>query len=223
VVSGLLEQHSATVGGKATKTSRYAVETLALPALEPEPVCGYTIVERSYSALTPSTPEERSRIEKENDEEFDRRGNEKQAADNACAARLVPLGFSSLDDVHQNLNLMGRVQKDLDYTQHVSPQSPWGCELEDLSANLQFDLLDCDQGRVVVFGRYRAFRVFHLEDGKQIMDLKVQGPTLVDDAPQFSGVLATSRGVTYVVLLRDGAKLEGYIVPKDRHDTMEAP
>ena len=29
----------------------------------------------------------------------------------------------------------------------------------------------------------------------------------------FSGVLATRRGVTYVVLLRDGAELEGYRVP----------
>jgi len=31
--------------------------------------------------------------------------------------------------------------------------------------------------------------------------------------PHFSGVLATKDGVTYVVLLRDGAELEGYRVP----------
>jgi len=39
------------------------------------------------------------------------------------------------------------------------------------------------------------------------MDLKLP------HRPQFSGVLATSREVTYVVLLRDGAELEGYRVP----------
>jgi len=212
MVSGLLEQHSATVGGKVTQTNRYAVETLTLPALEPEPVCGYTIVEKAYSALTGST-EERREIEKENDEEYDRRGNEKQAANNACAAKLAPLGFSSLDDVHQNLNLMGRLQKDLDYTQGIPPQSPWGCDFEDQPANRKYDLFDCDRGRVAVFARYRAFRVFRLEDGKQIMDVKVPGRTLFADAPQFSGVLATSRGATYVVLLREGAELEGYRVP----------
>jgi hypothetical protein len=66
----------------------------------------------------------------------------------------------------------------------------------------------------VVFGRYRAFRVFHLEDGKQIMDLKVPRSTLFGERRVlFSGVLATRRGVTYVVLLRDGAELEGYRVP----------
>jgi hypothetical protein len=53
--------------------------------------------------------------------------------------------------------------------------------------------------------------VFDLKDGTQIMDLKL--PYSRFDGPQFSGVLATSRGVTYVVLLRDGAQLEGYRLP----------
>jgi hypothetical protein len=215
MVSGLQEQSSATAGGSVTHTSRYAVETLTISGLEPETVCSYTMVSSTHSAQTPSTPEERRRIEKENDEEIERKENQKQAADKLCAPKLAPLGFSSLDDVRQNLNLSGRLEKNAIYTERVPPQSPWGCELEDLSANLQFDLLDCDQGRVVVFGRYRAFRVFHLEDGKQIMDLKVPRRTLFGESPQFSGVLATSRGVTYVVLLRDGAELEGYRVPSE--------
>jgi hypothetical protein len=83
-----------------------------------------------------------------------------------------------------------------------------------MSGNLQYELFDCDEGRVVLFGRYRAFRVFHLEDGKQIRDLKVPRSTLFGERLLlFSGVLATRRGVTYVVLLRDGAALEGYRVP----------
>jgi hypothetical protein len=82
-----------------------------------------------------------------------------------------------------------------------------------MSGNLQYELFDCDEGRVVVFGRYRGFRVFHLADGKQIMDLKVPRSTLFGDFLKFSGVLAMSRGVTYVVLLREGAELEGYRVP----------
>jgi hypothetical protein len=66
----------------------------------------------------------------------------------------------------------------------------------------------------VVFGRYCAFRVFHLAGGKQIMDLKVPRSTLFGERRVlFSGVLATRRGVTDVVLLRDGAELEGYRVP----------
>jgi hypothetical protein len=84
---------------------------------------------------------------------------------------------------------------------------------EDLSGDRQYALYDCDESRVVVFGRYRAFRVFHLEDGKQIMDLKVPRSTLFGERRVlFSGVLATRRGVTYAVLLRDGAELEGYRV-----------
>ena len=220
MVSGLQEQSSATMGGTVTHTGRYAVETLTLPDLEPEPVCSYTMVSRTYIAQTPSTPEESARIEKENEkensEEYERRQNQKQAADAACRPGLAPLGFSSLDDVRQTLNLSGRLEKDLNYTARVPPQSPWGCNFEDLSGNLQYELLDCDEGRVVVFGRYRAFRVFHLEDGKQIMDLKVPRSTLFGERRVlFSGVLATRRGVTYVVLLRDGAELEGYRVPQN--------
>jgi hypothetical protein len=48
----------------------------------------------------------------------------------------------------------------------------------------------------------------------QIMDLKVPRSTLFGERRVlFSGVLATGRGVTYVVLLRDGVELEGYRVP----------
>jgi len=46
------------------------------------------------------------------------------------------------------------------------------------------------------------------------MDLKVPRSTLFGERRVlFSGVLATGRGVTYVVLLRDGAELEGYRMP----------
>jgi hypothetical protein len=69
------------------------------------------MVSRTYSAQTPSTPEESRRIEEENDEEIERKENQKQAVDNACAPKLVPLGFSSLDDASQNLNLSGRLKK----------------------------------------------------------------------------------------------------------------
>ncbi len=83
-----------------------------------------------------------------------------------------------------------------------------------MSGDLQYELFDCDEGRVEVFGRYRAFRVFRLEDGKQIMDLKEPRSTLFGERRvMFSGALATRRGVTDVVLLRDGAELEGYRVP----------
>jgi len=218
MVSGVQEQSSVTAGGNKTHTARYAVETLTLPGLEPEPACRYMMVSRTYFAETPSRPEESARIEKErqkeNGEEYERWQNQKHAADAACRPGLAPLGFSSLDDVYQNLNLSGRLKKDLNYTERVPPQSPWGCDIHDMSGNLQYELFDCDEGRVVVFGRYRAFRVFHLEDGKQIMDLKVPRSTLFGERRVlFSGVLATRRGVTYVVLLRDGAELEGYRVP----------
>ena len=97
----------------------------------------------------------------------------------------------------------------------VPPQSPLGCNINDLSGNLQYEMFDCDESRVVVFGSYRAFRVFHLEDGKQIMELKLppSHPWFGACIRQVFGVLATSRGVTYVVLLRAGAELEGYRVP----------
>jgi hypothetical protein len=216
MVKGLQEHSSATAGGSVTRTSRYAVETLTLPGLEPETVCRYTMISRTYSAQTPSTPEESRRIEKEHDEEIEREQNQRQAADNACAPKLAPLGFSSLDDVHKALDFRGRLEYNADYTQRIPPDAkgPWGCGFEDLSGDLQYALEDCDQGRVVVFGRYRAFRVFRLADGKQIMDLKVPRSTPFGERRVlFSGVLATGGGVTYAVLLRDGAELAGYRVP----------
>ncbi len=216
MVSGLQEHSSATIGGNVTRTRQHVVETLTLPGLEPETVCRYTMVTRSYSAQTPSTPEESRRIEKEHDEEIERKQNQRQAADNACAPKLAPLGFSSLDDVYKAFNSWGRLQYNVDYTLRIPPDAkgPWGCGFEDLSGDLQYALEDCDQGSVVVFARYRAFRVFRLADGNQIMDLKVPRSTLFGERRVlFSGVLATRRGVTYVVLLRDGAELEGYLVP----------
>jgi hypothetical protein len=216
IVSGLQEHSSATIGGTGTQTGRYAVETLTLPGLEPKTVCRYTMVTRSYSAQSPSTPEESRRTEKEHDEEVEREEKQRQAADNECAPKLAPLGFSSLDDVHRAFNFWGWLEYNADYTLRIRPDAkgPWGCGFEDLSGDLQYALLDCDEGRVVVFGRYRAFRVFRLADGKQIMDLKVPRSTLFGERRVlFSGVLATRRGVTYVVLLRDGAELEGYRVP----------
>ena len=216
MVSGLQEHSSATTGGYVTHTGQYAVETLTLPGLEPETLCSYAMVSKTYSAQTPSTPEESRRIEKEHDEEIEREQNQRQAADNACAPELAPLGFSSLDDVHRAFSFWGRLQYNADYTQRIPPDAkgPWGCGFEDLSGDLQYSLLDCDQGQVVVFGRYRAFRVFRLADGKQILDLKVPRSTLFGERRVlFSGVLATRRGVTYVVLLRDGAELESNRVP----------
>lgn len=214
MVSGFQEHSSATVARGVTRTRQYAVETLALPGLEAKTVCNYTMVETTYSAQSASTPEEKAQIERENEEEYEREQNEKRAADAACRPALAPLDFRSLNDVHEALNLDGRLKHNLDYTTHVPPQSPWGCNIEDLSVNLQYEMFDCDQSRVVVFGGYRAFRVFHLEDGKQIMELR-----LPPSHPWFGsyrkvfGVLATTRGVTYVVLLRDGAELQGYRVP----------
>ncbi|WP_423948512.1 hypothetical protein [Candidatus Binatus sp.] len=187
VVSGLQEHRSATIGGKVTNTGQYAVEILTLPGLKPEPVCSYTIINKLYLAESASTPEEK-----------------------ACGPKLAPLGFSSLDDVRKTLNSLGLLEYSADHAMSVPPQSPWGCQFEDLSGNLKYALFDCDESRVtftLVPWYYRAFRVFHLEDGKQIMDLKLP------HSPHFSGVLATSREVTYVVLLRDGAELEGYRVP----------
>jgi hypothetical protein len=209
MVSGLQEYSSATVGGTLTKTRQYAVETLALPGLEPTTVCRYTMVSKSASAHKPSSPEESRRMEKENAAEVEREENQRQAADNACAPKLAPLGFHSLKDVYKAFNSYGRQVYNADYTTRISADAigPSGCSFEDLSADRQYALEDCDQGRVVVFGRYRAFRVFRLADGKQIMDLKLSR------GPEFSGVLATTRGVTYLVLLRDGAELVGYRLP----------
>jgi hypothetical protein len=214
MVSGLQQRSNATIGSVVTHTLRYAVETLTVPGLQPETVCSYTLVARSFPAQTPSTPEESRRIEKENQDENEREENQKQAAEKVCGPKLALLGFSSLEDVRSHFNFMGMIGYYADHTQRVPNQGPWGCRYEDLSGNLQYDLFDCDEGRVVVFGRYRAFRVFRLEDGKQIMDLKVPHSTFGDGSrPQFSGVLATSRGIAYVVLLRDGVELEGYRVP----------
>jgi hypothetical protein len=214
LVSGLQEMSSATIGGKVVYTRQYAVESLTLPGLEPEMVCRYTTVIRPFSTQTPSTPEDFKRREEENREEVERHQNQEQAAEKECGPKLAPLGFSSLDDVRKNFTVLGRLGYIADYSQRVPPQSPWGCGFQDLSANLQYELFDCDEGHVVVFGRYRAFRVFHLEDGKQIMDLKVPRSTLFGERRVlFSGVLDTSRGVTYAVLLRDGAELEGYRLP----------
>jgi len=218
MVSGFQEHSRTTNPRGVTDTRRHTVETLTIPGLNAKMVCNYTIVERTYTAQTGSTPEESARIEKENEkensEEYERRQNQKQAADAACRSGLAPLGFSSLNDVHETLNLDGRLKHNLDYTMRVPPQSPWGCNIEDLSGNLQYEMFDCDESRVVVFGSYRAFRVFRLEDGKQIMELKLSPSHPWFGAyRQVFGVLTRSREVTYLVLLRDGAELEGYRLP----------
>jgi len=216
MVSGLLEHSSATTGGAVIRTGQYAVETLTIPGLERQTVCRYTMVTKTYPAQQPSTPEEGKRIDKQNNEEIEREQYQKQAAEAACRPGLAPLGFSSLDDVRKAFTFWGRLDYNAEYTLRIPAYAtgPWGCSIENLSRDLQYALEDCDQGRVVVFGRYRAFRVFRLADGKQIMDLKVPRSTLFGERRvMFSGVLAASRGATYVVLLRDGAKLEGYRVP----------
>ena len=241
MVSGF-QEHSSTknpLRAAVTDARRYVVETLTLPGLEAKTVCNYAMVEKTYAQpvpiTTPLATEESARIEEEygnkNSEEMDRRQKQRDAADAQHVARpALALGFSSLNDVHESLNLDGRLKGNLDYTMRVPEQSPWGCSINDLSGNLQYEMFDCDESRVVVFGSYRAFRVFRLEDGKQIMELKLPHPNRLkqimeialphwltrwfsDALPIFSGVLATSRGVTYVVLLRDGVELRGYRVP----------
>jgi hypothetical protein len=192
VVSGLQEYKRETIDGNVTLTGQYAVETLTLPGLKPETVCTYTIINKLWLAESASTPEEK-----------------------ACGPKLAPLGFSSLDDLHNNLNPFGRMTRIAAYSRRVPPQSPWGCSFEDLSGDLRYELLDCDQSHVMFEldpSYYRGFRVFKLANGTQIMDLKLPRSNMWG-RPQFSGVLATSGEVTYVVLLRDGAELEGYRVP----------
>jgi len=196
VVSGLQELTSATIDGKETRTGRYAVETLTLPDLKPETVCTYTIVNKLYLAESASTPEEK-----------------------ACGPKLAPLGFSSLDDVRKSLNSLGMAEYVADHTPtSLAENLPSGCAFENLSANLKYALFDCDESRVQMtfFFWYRGFRVLDLEDRTQIMEVRVPRASLTSHGwgrPRFSGVLATSRGVTYVVLLRDGAELEGYRLP----------
>ncbi len=209
VVSGLQAYTSAGVGGKMTYTGQYAVETLTLPGLKPATVCSYSIVTKRYSAQTTSSPEERRRIAKDEREESERKRDQELAADKACGPQLAALGFSSLKDVGKNLDSFGMQQYRGEHLGSVPPQSPWGCQFEDLTGDLKYALFDCDESRVQLtfLFWYRGFRLFHLEDGKQIMDLKLP------HSPQFSGVLATKSGVTYVVLLRDGAELKGYRVP----------
>ncbi|MGD1028793.1 hypothetical protein [Candidatus Binatus soli] len=192
VVSGLQEYKRETIDGNVTLTGQYAVETLTLPGLKPETVCTYTIINKLWLAESASTPEEK-----------------------ACGPKLAPLGFSSLDDLHNNLNPFGRMTRIAAYSRRVPPQSPWGCTCPDLSGDLRYELLDCDQSHVMFEldpSYYRGFRVFKLANGTQIMDLKLPRSNMWG-RPQFSGVLATSGEVTYVVLLRDGAELEGYRVP----------
>jgi hypothetical protein len=159
-------------------------------------------------------------MEEENRKEVERQQTQEQAAEKACGPKLAPLGFSSLDDVRKNFTVLGRLGYIADYSQRVLPQSPSGCEFEDMSEDRQYELYDCDESRagIVFLTWYRGFRVFRLEDGKQIMNLKLpHNPVLPEPilfhVPWFSGVLATGRGVTYAVLLRDGAELDGYRMP----------
>jgi hypothetical protein len=171
MVSGLQEHSNITNADYVTHFGRYAVEALTLPGLEPETVCRYAMDNRTFSAETRSTPEEDGRLEEEDSEEYERKENQTQAAERVCGPKLAPLGFSSLEDVRRNFNFSGRLDYYADHTRRVPPQSPWGCNFPDLSGNLQYELYDCDESRAVVFGNYRAFRVFRLDDGKQIMEL----------------------------------------------------
>ena len=182
----------ATINGKEIYTGLYAVETLTLPGLKPETVCSYTIADKFYFAGNASTPEEK-----------------------ACGSKLAPLGFSSVGDVRKHLSSFELHGYYAAYSMKVPPQSPRGCQFGDLSGDLEYELFDCDESRVMFTlfpWYYRGLRVFKLEDGTKIMDLKLPRSSLWG-RPQFSSVLATSRRVTYVVLLRDGAELEGYRVP----------
>jgi len=209
VVSGAQERTSATIDDKVATTGHFAVETLTLPALKPETLCSYTITTKPYIAGTPSTPKEAQLLETQHWVEVERQRDQDQAAEQACGPKLTPLGFSSLNDVREKLNWWELAVDPAEPLQNVPPQSPWGCQCQDLSPDLKYALYDCDEGRVQItfFFRYRGFRVFRLADGSQIMDLKVA------HRPEYSGVLAAKGGVTYVVLLRDGAELEGYRLP----------
>jgi hypothetical protein len=187
---------------------RFAVETLALPALKPETVCSYSIVIQPFVVESPATPEKTREIEQGHWVEAKLERNQGRAAEKSCAPKLAPLGFSSLKDVREKLNWFELTAYPAEHMPNIQAQSPWGCRCEDLSKGLKYALFDCDGGRVQItfFFWYRGFRVFRVADGARIMDLKLP------HRPQFSGVLATKDGVTYVVLLRDGAELEGYCV-----------
>jgi hypothetical protein len=209
IVSGLQKQSSTTIDGILTDTRQYAVQTLTLPELKPETVCSYAIVVKRYSIPPSATPEARRRIEEEKSAEAEQERNQDQAADEGCDRRLAPLGFFSLGDVRKNLNSFGMRIYSAEHSSRIPPQSPWGCDFESLSGDLKYALFDCDESRVhfTLLRWYRGFRVFNVDDGVQIMDLKAP------QRPEFSGVLVTSRRVTYLFLLRDGTELKGYRVP----------
>ena len=214
VVSGLQEHTRVATGGNVTDTGENVVQTLTLPELKPETICRYRMVMKRYSAQAVSTPEESRWIEEENQGETQRELDQRDAASKACEPRLASLGFSSLEDVSNNLNsykMHGYMIAELGRNIPQEAIGPSGCDIGNLSADLKYAVLDCDNSHVQLtlfpFSRNRGFKVFRLEDGKQIMYLKLPG------SPQFSGVVAASREVTYVVLLRDGAELEGYRVP----------
>jgi len=219
LVSGVQEKSSAKIGGKVIHTLQHAVGTLSLPSLEPETLCRYTTAITPYSPQTPSTPEEFKRMEKENREADERYQSQEQAAEKACDPKLAPLGFSSLDDVGKNFTVLGRLGYMAQYTQRLSPQTY--CGFMDLSGDRQYGLDDCDESRgegFVFLTWYRGIQVFRLEDGKQTLELRLPHHPILPEpmlfhVPWFSEVLATSRGVTYAVLLRDGAELEGYRLP----------
>ena len=221
LVSGLQEKSSATLGGKVVYTRQYALETLSLPDLKPEAVCSYTLVYSPsvFTTQTPSTPEEYKRMEKEMREENNRHQSQEQAGERACDPKLAPLGFSSLDDIPANFTALGRLGQNAHYSQRLPPAR--GCRFQDLSGDRQYALDDCDESRgegFVFLTWYRGIQVFRLEDGKPILDLRLPHHPILPEpmlfhVPWFSGVLATRRGVTYAVLLRDGAELESYRLP----------
>lgn len=213
VVNGLAAHTSHTEGEVFTDTGNWGVDTVGLPNLEAQTVCRYTKVVRRLPVMTRYDRAVEQQRRAWYAEDSERRKSEAQEANAACGPGLKALGYASLEDLNEQIDqvkqefALGRIA----FQDKIDPDSPRGCRIEDLSADGKYLLYDCDQSRVEVellgLPYYRARQVYAAGNPQPVLELKMpRGPSV-------SGVIAAQGGVDFLVLLRDGKRIEGYRLP----------
>lgn len=204
IADGLVKPSRTVTNGVPRDTGTYGDAVFTVPDLKPVASCSYT---RLFILPQETRLDFQERIRKAN-------------AD--CAGVLAAGSASSINELSSRLfDYQGyRIAKYVnpDAIVRVNPGNRrWNpedhCTFIDVSKGDRFADYRCEFSYITIFLRtktfYRASEVFSVADGKRILVVDLPFEQSIDS------ILATSRGHTYLLLLRDAIKLEVYGLPQE--------
>lgn len=209
VAEGLAEHTGSTAGDVYTDTGQYKIESVRLPELQTDTVCQYSRVVRELPVMTRFNRDEQRRREEFDRENQARKLDEMKSANAACSAKLAPLGYSSVENVESELSEVKQEFRIERMAAKVELHPGYGCNIEDVSTDRKYMLFDCDQSRVQLtfLSYYRGRQVYNIGTGQRVLEIRLA------HSPSVSGVITAAGGKDYLVLLRDGRRVEAYPLP----------